>query len=151
MDPKQENVLSRIKNVFESERLSVLSTQKDGQPYASLVAFAVTRDLKQMLFLTPVTTRKFDNLTASPKVAMLVNNSRNQAEDITNAVSITATGRAVALRGDDKKQFLDIYLERHPHLKDFAKAPTTALVSVAIDMYIMVSRFQNVVEIRMGS
>ena len=150
MDPKEENAFFRIKELFDSEKLAVLATQKNGQPYTSLVAFAATEDLKHMFFLTPVTTRKFDNLTASPKVAMLVNNSRNQTEDITNAVSITAIGRASAIEGNDKKYLMDLFLKRHPHLTDFAQDPSTALVSVAVETYIVVSRFQNVLEIRMG-
>jgi len=149
MDNKAENALSRIRTLLATESLCVLSTQKNGQPYASLVAFTVTHDLMRMIFLTPKTTRKYDNLTTSPRVAILVNNSRNQATDIYNAISLTAIGKAITVEGDKNKELLNLYLKRHPHLNDFAKAPTTALVSVAVDRYFMVSRFQNVVEIRM--
>lgn len=151
MEFSKDIALNKIRALFDTETLSVLSTQKNGQPYSSLVAFASTPDLKQIIFLTPGTTRKYDNLTVNPKVAMLINNSRNLAEDFYNAISVTATGTAATVEGDEKKKFLDIYLKRHPHLKDFAAAPTTAMVSMAVDRYIMVSRFQNVVEIKVGS
>ena len=147
--PKTE--LAAIRTILIGERLAVLSTQKAGQPYASLVAFAFTDDLKQLLFLTPSTTRKYENLTASPRVAMLINNSRNRVEDIVDAVSITAVGTAVTVKNDAKSSLLELYLLRHPHLKSFAAAPTTALVAVLVDRYIMVNRFQNVVEIVVGS
>lgn len=151
MDTKREQALGRIRTLFDTESLAVLATQKNGQPYASIVAFAVTSDLQQIIFLTPATTRKYEHLTAGPRVAMLINNSRNQAEDIYNAVSVTATGRAMTVEGDDRKRLLRLYLERHPHLAGFAAAPTTAMVSMAVNTYIMVSRFQNVVEIKVGS
>lgn len=147
----QHPALERIKTLFNHETLAVLSTQKNGQPYASLVAFSAGSDLSHITFLTPSTTRKYDNLMAAPKVALLVNNSRNLAEDIYNAVSVTATGTAREVTGDEKKQILAPYLTRHPHMKAFASAPTTAVISVTINRYFMVSRFQNVIEIEMPS
>lgn len=149
MDLKRDTAMNEIRALLDTELLSVLSTQKDGQPHASLVAFSVTEDLKQIVFLTPITTLKFDNLRVNPKVAMLVNNSRNLAEDIYNAVSLTAIGTARIVDGDDKKKLSGLYLDRHPHLKDFSMAPSTALVSVDVRRYLMVNRFQNVVEIGM--
>lgn len=150
MDTQEQANLNKIKTLFDTERLSILSTQKNGQPYASLVAFANTPDLKQILFLTPTTTRKYDHLTAGPRVAMLVNNSRNSPEDVYNAISVTAIGQAATLEGEEKTRLLPLYLKRHPHLKEFAAAPTTALISVAVDSYIMVSQFQDVVELKVG-
>lgn len=149
METQKEKALSTIKALFDTERLSVLSTQRNGQPYASLVAFAVPPDLGRIIFLTPTTTRKYDNLTAAPRVAMLINNSRNQARDFYDAIAVTATGKAVIAQAHEKESLLALYLERHPHLKEFAAAPTTALVCMVVDTYIMVSRFQNVTEIRM--
>jgi nitroimidazol reductase NimA-like FMN-containing flavoprotein (pyridoxamine 5'-phosphate oxidase superfamily) len=143
--------LGTIRRLFDSQDLSVLSTQKNGQPYASIVAVTVTPDLKQIIFLTPCTTRKYDNLVASPRVAMLINNSQNRAEDITNAISVTATGEAFEATGQEKKQMLSLYLKRHPHMKTFAGDPTTAVVRMAVAKYIMVSQFQNVVEIKVES
>lgn len=150
MDHKDTKSMDRIRALFDTESLSILSTQKNGQPYASLVAFATTHDLGQIFFLTPNTTRKYDNLIASPRVAMLVNNSRNLAEDIYNAISVTAIGRAATCEGEQKERLLALYLKRHPHLKSFSCSPTTAMVSMTVRRYIMVSRFQNVVEIRMA-
>lgn len=149
--PSHAPALNTIRNLFDSQDLSVLSTQRNGQPYASLVAVTVTPDLKQIIFLTPETTRKYDNLVASPRVAMLINNSRNQAEDITQAISVTATGKAFPVTGEEKSQLLALYLSRHPHMKSFADDPTTAVVCMTVNAYIMVSQFQTVVEIKVES
>jgi len=151
MDTDKKAVLKTIRTLFDSETLSVLSTQKDGQPYASIVAFAYTDDLSQILFLTPDTTRKYDNLNTDPRVALLINNSRNRAEDIFDAISVTAIGRALTLKGDEKNRKMELYLKRHPHMESFSCSPTTAMVAVAVDNYIMVSRFQHVEDIRMSS
>jgi nitroimidazol reductase NimA-like FMN-containing flavoprotein (pyridoxamine 5'-phosphate oxidase superfamily) len=126
-----------------------LSTQKDGQPYASLLAFASADDLKKLFFLTPANTRKYENLTANPRVAMLVTNSRNQAENLYDAVAVTAVGKAFPAEDDEKGVLLDIFLKRHPALKDFASDPATAQIIVSVESYFTVSQFQNVSETRM--
>mgnify|MGYP006277378015 CR=1 FL=1 len=150
MEHRDKSELDPVRELFDSETLAVLSTQKDGHPYASLVAFAATPDMHKILFLTPSTTRKYDNLTASPRVAVLVNNSRNSTDDFYSAMAVTALGSAEPLRGEGRGEYLDIYLARHPHLGQFAAAPTTELIAVNVDRYIKVSRFQSVTEIRMS-
>lgn len=145
-----ETHLEQLRNLFASERLAVLSTQKEGRPYASLVAFYATESLDRLIFLTPDTTRKFGNLTASPKVALLIHNSRNQAEDIYTAVAVTALGAAAVVRGDARDGLMEAFLERHPNMAAFADEPSTAMISVAVDTYMLVSQFQDVTEIRMA-
>ncbi|GAB6145328.1 pyridoxamine 5'-phosphate oxidase family protein [Desulfocicer niacini] len=150
MNTQDARTLDKIKSLFDGEALAVLATQKDQQPYASLLAFAADAPLDHLFFLTPTATRKYANLMANPRVALLVNNSRNQPSDIQDAVSVTATGTATEISGPEKNQHLALYLQRHPHLKGFATDPATAMFRVTVNRYFMVSRFQDVVEIRMG-
>lgn len=147
MPHDRDMTLTQISGLFESQALTVLSTQEDGQPYASLVAFAASDDLKFIYFLTPDTTRKYQNLVANPKVAVLVNNSRNRAEDITSAISVTGTGIARKLDTPKSRDALALFLNKQPHLDAFSKAPATALICITIDRYYMVSQFQDVVAI----
>ena len=49
----------KLKELFDKQRIGVLSTQKRNRPYASLVAFVVTEDLKSFIFATPRSTRKY--------------------------------------------------------------------------------------------
>ncbi len=148
MNADRKKILNNISELFESQSLAVLSTQKNNQPYSSLIAFAVSSDLKYFYFLTPNTTRKYDHLTANPKVSILVNDSRNRADDIYNAVSVTGTGVADLVEKVENNSALDIYLKKHPHLKEFSKAPTTAFIRISMNRYFMVNRFQNVVELK---
>ena len=53
MDDHRKTSLEQITALFDSQQLAVLSTQKNDQPYASLVAFAASEDLEQILFLNP--------------------------------------------------------------------------------------------------
>lgn len=150
MNTREKQAFDQVKTLFKIQTFAVLSTQTNDQPYASLVAFAATPDLEQIIFLTPATTRKYENLKHNPKVAILVNNSMNQPADIYEAVSVTATGIAATVEGHKKEPLLELYLEKHPHLKVFSSAPTTSLVCVTVDRYFMVNQFQNVIEIQVA-
>ena len=137
-----------LKDLFVSQRLAVLSTQGQGQPYSSLVAFAEADDLRTLLFATLRSTRKFSNLTEDHRVAMLVDSRSNRESDFHNAVAVTAVGRAEEATGVDRERLMEVYLLKHPHLADFAASPGNALVRVSIDDYV-VSRFQRVLSLRM--
>ena len=139
--------LKQLEGLFQSQNLAVLSTQQAGQPYASLVAFDAAADFKHIYFVTPNTTRKFANLKANSRVALLVNNSTNQASDFHRAISVTAVGRAEEVADANKERILGRYLHKHPHLEEFARSPTSALVRIAVVSYYMVKNFQHVMEL----
>ena len=139
-----------IKGILDLQKLSVLATQGDGRPYGSLVAFAATSDLKTLLFATKRATRKYSNLLAHPDVAMVIDTRTNQAADFSDATAVTALGEVEEVAADDRQEFLNIYIEKHPYLKEFVESPTCALLRVRVRNYIMVSRFQNVQELHVS-
>ena len=138
-----------LKDLFASQRLGVLATYGEGQPYSSLVAFAATNDLKYLVFATTRATRKYANLSAESRVAILVDNRSNQDSDFHSAIAVTALGKAEEIDKREKNQFLRLYLDKHPYLAEFVNSPTCALLKVSVDRYYMVNRFQNVMELHM--
>jgi nitroimidazol reductase NimA-like FMN-containing flavoprotein (pyridoxamine 5'-phosphate oxidase superfamily) len=125
----------------------VLSTQMSGRPYSNLVAFAATGDLKDILIATTRTTRKFANVTAEPRVSLLIDNRSNEEKDFGETSAVTVLGTAAEVQGQQRQQYLPIYLEKHPYLSDFVNSPTCALIRVTVERFIMVTRFQEVREI----
>ena len=139
-----------VGDLLKAQKLAVLSTHHNGQPYASLVVFASTEDLKQLLFATTRATRKYDNIVHDPRVALLVDSRSNLTADIHGAIAVTATGRAEEVSEKEKEAALKIYLSKHPHLKDFVHSPTCALLRVKVETYYMVSKFQKVLELHLS-
>jgi len=139
----------RLVELFRSQNLAALSTHREGQPYSSLVAFYAADDLKHIYFVTPRTTRKFANLTADNRVAVMVNSSTNETSDFHQAISVTAVGKAQVISGSDQEMALRHYLAKHPHLEEFVRSPSCALVRVAVDSYYMVKNFQHVMELHL--
>ena len=138
-----------LKKLLQSQPLAVLATQSRGQPYASLVAFASSEDLKSLYFATTRSTRKFANLSGDSRVAVLVDNRSNKASDFRWAMAATATGRATEVGPGERESVMDRYLSKHPHLKDFVRSPTCALCEIKVQTFFVVTRFQNVVEVHL--
>jgi len=146
MEPTRE-IRDRLKDLCTSQKLAVVSTHSGGQPYASLVAFVASDDLRHIFFVTARTTRKFANMTKDSRVAVLINSSTNAESDFHEAVSITATGVAQEIKGSERQGILERYLSKHPYLDDFAKSPSCALIRVSARSYYMVQNFQKVMEL----
>jgi nitroimidazol reductase NimA-like FMN-containing flavoprotein (pyridoxamine 5'-phosphate oxidase superfamily) len=148
MDPSAEP-FALLRELFARQRLGVLATHGPDSPYASLVAVRASDDLRYLYFSTTRATRKFQFLSAEPQVAMLVDSRSDDDLDFHGAVAATAVGTARELEGDEREEQLAAFLGRHPHLRPFSGAPTSALVELAVATYYIVTRFQNVTELHL--
>ncbi len=143
-----EDLRATLEGLFASQRLAVLATQGGGQPHTSLVAFVATDDLRHLVFATERDTRKFANLVADPRVALLVDDRSRREADLVEATAVTAAGRAREAHGEERERLAGLLLHRHPALKSFIAGPGCALISVAVETYQVVTRFQSVAEFR---
>lgn len=142
---EEPEVLESIQALVHREPFAVLCTQAGGQPYGSLVAFAFSADLDHFVFATPVATRKYRLLTECDHVALLVDNRSSFPDDMMKVSAVTVTGRASRVEpGLDFERWADLLTARHPYLKAFVQAPSTALFRVSVVRYLHVTRFQEV-------
>lgn len=140
-----------LRQLFLSQRYAVLATDDHGQPFTSLMAFAATEDLRQIVLLTERTRRKFANLKANRRVALLIDDRENKGSDTQDAVAVTAIGDAEEADFAACAALLPSFLARHPGLSAFAASPSCAVVTVRITSYLLVSRFERVLEWRIES
>jgi len=144
----RQAIIGEISQVIASQRLAVLATNEQGQPYSCLVAIAGTADLKYLLFSTSRHTRKYEDITKDRRVSILLDNRANDVSDFNNAVAVTAMGTAGEVMSSDRESLLSIYLEKHPLLKDFAQSEENALICVSVNEYI-ISSFRSVRKLQM--
>jgi nitroimidazol reductase NimA-like FMN-containing flavoprotein (pyridoxamine 5'-phosphate oxidase superfamily) len=144
------DLTSKLKWLFASQRLAVLATQSEGQPYNCLVAVVETDDLRRLLFVTSRTTRKYHNLRSEPRVSLLVDNRSNDESDFHGATAATAIGVATEVDGAEERARLStVYLAKHGHLRAFLDSPDAALISVEVSDYV-ISSFTQVWILRPG-
>ena len=145
---RDTSVKQAVHDLLRQQQLGVLSTVGDDAPYASLVAFAAAADDRRLYFATPKATRKFANITANARVALLVNNSVNHPEDFHLAKAVTAVGSAQPIPEAGLPAIRLHYLGKHPYLDEFAHSPSCVFLEILVERYILVERFQNVSEYR---
>ena len=144
----KRSVEAALRRLFARQRLAALATtEAGGHPYANLMAFAASPDLKSLVLVTGRSTRKYDNLIADPRVALLIDDRSHDASDIHEAMAVTVLGDARELPEEEQGPLLALYLSKHPHLEDFASSPSCALFEVVVRSYYLVRRFQEVTEL----
>jgi general stress protein 26 len=148
-DDRQGMVFSsrnQVRELFDRQRLAVLATPEIHRPYLSLMAFAATPDLTTLVVATSKKTRKYHNLMADGRVSLLMDNRSNRALDFQEAFSVTALGTAEEVSPGERPPFRELFLAKHPHFSGFVDDPDSALIKIKIENYIVVSRFQEVLE-----
>ena len=146
---KADELNRKLGKLLNGERLGVLSTCGQQQPYASLVAFTATDDFSHIVFATPRPTRKYANLSANAQVALLVDNRSHRASDFRQAMAATAVGAVKEARKAKNNRLIRLYLQKHPQLEDFLWSPTCAVLDISVERYSIVERFQHVTELHL--
>lgn len=144
----QEQLYQTVSHLLNAQVQGVLATQHDRQPYTSLMAFAVTPDLRWVVFATYRATKKYANLLANPHASLLIDNRTNKSTDYHSTVAISVQG--VVSEADDAKhnELLQLYIRKHPQLSDFVNERDCVLLQLKVESFNVVSQFQNVAELK---
>jgi nitroimidazol reductase NimA-like FMN-containing flavoprotein (pyridoxamine 5'-phosphate oxidase superfamily) len=141
----QRTVTECIRALLTEEPFAVLCTQGEGQPYGSVVAFAFADDLNSFVFATPKATRKYRLLSECDQVALVVDNRDKHPGDLMKVEAVTITGRAHQLEpGPHFAKWSTLLTARHPLLRSFVDASSTALFRIVPVRFLHVTRFQEV-------
>ena len=144
-DLREPATYQRVRALLGEQLFAVLCTQGGGQPYGSVIAYAVGPELCTVTFATPKATRKYRLLCECESVALVVDSRPKFPEDMMKVEAITATGRAVQLDpGSEFDRWANLLTQRHPQLRSFVYAPSSALFRINVLRYLHVSRFQEV-------
>lgn len=136
---------NRIHTLMSEQPYAVLCTQGGGQPYGSVIAFAANQELNTVVFVTPIATRKYRLLSECDRVALVVDNRAGSPGDLSRIDAVTATGKALALHESSVAEaWQELLIHKHPHMRDFICAPSTAVVRIDILRYLHVVRLQEV-------
>jgi len=144
--------IGEIKGLCDEQAFGVLSAHGTEEASASLIAFAATTDIDQVVFLTPRNTTKYDHILENNSVAILIDNRADHPDSINQISALTITGTATILGGgenagrENSEKLRELFLEKHPNLVEFAHAPSTVIVVVAVSRCVYVSKFQEVFE-----
>ncbi len=131
-----------IKKLVLTQKFAVLATADNNKPYTNLIAFTCSDNLSTIYFVTRRDTTKYENLCKNPQVSLLIDNRKNQRDDITAAQTVTVSGTAHTQQ--DNLLFTQQRLtKKHPYLAAFINSPHSVLIKLDVDAYILVTDFQE--------
>jgi len=137
-----------LRELFRSQLFAALATQQLTRPYNSLVAFATTDDLKNIIFATRRATNKYSNILSNNNVSVLIDDRSNRDSDFRYAVAVTAIGAAEEVKESESERLLSLYLIKHHNLEKFVHSPDSALFKIRVKRYYVVRNFQEVMELK---
>lgn len=139
------HILDRLHVLDKMQPHAVLATDSDGQPYTSIISYTLTPDMRGVLFTTPKSTRKYRNILKNKRVSLLIDSRTNTAQDYMGAEAVTILGNAYQVRkGKRWTELVEIFLKKHPGLREIIESSETALVLIEITKCIHVTKFQSV-------
>lgn len=145
--PGNVNVPERLRVLNKKQRHGVLATDAGGQPYTSLVSFAVSDDTTGIIFATPRKTAKYRNILNNGHVSLMIDTRINSAKGYMQSEALTILGTASPVRkGKQRDELRSTFTKKHPGLAAFVNAPSTALIFIAIKTVIHAGRFQTISE-----
>ena len=134
-----------IRRLVDSQPYGVLCTQGQGQPYGSLVAYAMTSALDAAVFATPKATRKYRLLSECARVALVIDNRSALPGQLMDVEAVTATGHAHEVpRGSEFDRLSGLLTDRHAYLNTFVNSASSGLFRIDIVRFLYVTRFQDV-------
>jgi len=145
----EHHVRKTVSELLSEQKVAVLATDADSQPYATLVGFIADEKIEHIYFFTTRATRKYAALCGNPRVALLIDNRSNQSRDFREAMAVTALGKAEEVDKEAHSGMVREYLRKLPHLEEFANSPTSAMVRISVRAYYLVTRFQHVMELHL--
>lgn len=145
----KDMIIEKINLMVRTQAFGVLATQGEDECYTSLISYASNKDLKTLIFATPIKTKKYEFMKEHKNVSILIDNRSNNDANINDIAAITSLGTSRIL--EDKEEidkWSKILAEKHSYLDEFIDADSTAIVLVDVRSYSYVSSFQEVVEWR---
>jgi nitroimidazol reductase NimA-like FMN-containing flavoprotein (pyridoxamine 5'-phosphate oxidase superfamily) len=137
------DVKERMRILNNKQKHAVLATDDGGQPYTSLVAFALTPDMEGILFATPKKTDKYRNIIKNPNVSVMIDSRSNAEKGYMKSEAVTILGYATPLKKGRKwNELSDVLIKKHTRLEEFVRASSTILVLVSFTKVIHAGQFQ---------
>ncbi|MFX1264207.1 MAG: pyridoxamine 5'-phosphate oxidase family protein [Promethearchaeota archaeon] len=146
-DEMDDALRERLVELFSSQIVSVLGTSASDEPYSCLVGFEFTPDLKEVVFATMRDRLKYRQISANPRVSLMVDNRKNTPSDFDATTSVTLIGDAVDTEPPEREKLAEMLVKKNPFLSDFVESPNCAVVRIGIEKMYIVDNFESVTKI----
>ncbi len=138
-----------VADLLTAQLFAVLSTRGEKDLHSVLVAFAASEDMRQIVFVTPRQTRKFENIRKYNSVSLFVDNRTNDITDLQRLLGVEARGTVKEVEGEQRTEYQRMFVAKFPQLSWFVESPGSAVMKLEVQRYDVVYHFQNVTVLEM--
>lgn len=133
------NMMETMKALVKEKDMCVLATVGGGTPHCSLMAYVSDGDCREIYLVTHKQTTKYRNLTENPAVSLLIDTrEEHQGSHRKEAKALTVAGVYERIEDRGKmRRVRDLFLERHPHLRELMDHPDAETLCIRIVSYLL--------------
>lgn len=131
-----------IIELMEKQKYGVIATKGENGLYTNLIAFFSSDDLKNIYFVTSNKSKKYYNIKKNPNVSFLIDNRKNNYDDIINATALSITGVAKEIK-KNLSEIKNSFIKKHPKLKRFSEFSESVFIDINVKKFIYVNKFQE--------
>ncbi len=141
---EDQSIREAAEQLLKEQLFGVLSTYGSDGPHSVIVSFAAADRFREIVIVTPRSTRKFANILKEDAVSFFLDNRSNSITDLQRLIALEARGHAEAIPQEETFSYREIYTAKYPELREFAESPSNVLVKIKVQSYELIHHFQNV-------
>lgn len=135
-------MIDKIRQLVKNEKLCVLATSMDNNPYCSLMSYAADDDCRKLYMVTMTDSEKYRNLKNNDAVSILIDTRGSKTDMPVKALTIT--GRFFEIRDEEKiVEAKDKLKKRHPALEPFFNSGPSSVFYVEIRSLLLLDGFNR--------
>ena len=144
--PHQPRLDRALHSLLQTHRVAALGTlDVDGQPFVSMVPFAVDRDSAQLIIHVSLLAPHTRNLLSQPTVSMMVMQAETPAEPVhaLPRVSMTGAAQRLPVQSPAWQSARAIYLARFPEAEPITELGDFSFFAIKVTAARHVAGFGN--------
>ena len=132
-----------MREILRANDLAVLATCAENQPHCSLMAFVPNENCRTIYMLTQRNSRKFRNISANPRVSLMVDTRLDSPESRPAIKALTISGTCKPSPQSMQKQFKHLLLQNHPQLKTLSAQKDAVVLEITIASFLLLDGIDN--------
>lgn len=141
-------IREKVLNLTDDQKFGILSSlDAFNKIDSNLISFAVSKDLKSLIFYTPKTSKKYKRISENDNVCLYINNTTNKGQDISNALGVSISG---SYNSDpvNLSKLSELYAAKLPFMMSFVRSKSFTPIVISINTIEVTLRFQEVIVLK---
>ncbi|MFP4035027.1 MAG: pyridoxamine 5'-phosphate oxidase family protein [Desulfovermiculus sp.] len=147
----REDFLAWVHSFLRSQRVLILAACKEPMPTCNLMSYGIAPGQCRLVIVTPDDSQKCTALRQNQNASLLVLDQAALQQDLKNGIVLTLSGMAREVRGRERQELEEVFIQRNPDLEAFARNPASVIFDIDVYHLVAVTNFQDLRELTLES